>query len=271
MDLDYFKKTFKLDSTSSEPRYKQISNYLKRMIQMGILKEGDQMIPEVTICNELNVSRSTVRLAMAELLDEGLLVRYRGKGSYVADNRMKRPINYLYNFTESMHDIGAQASSVVLNAEVLSKIPEEVREKLQLPKEQRKVFYLHRIRCGNNEPMLVEHTYIPYYLCNGIESYDFSSISLYYILDSLYGLEPYHATETIEAVNMTEDERKILRCQENIPAFRIKRISHTETGLIYEYTESTSRSDRNVFQLELYKNQTAGKNPVNIQRNFRRD
>ena len=197
MDLDYFKKTFKLDSTSSEPMYKQISNYLKRMIQMGILKEGDQMIPEVTICNELNVSRSTVRLAMAELLDEGLLVR-----------------------------------SVVLNAEVLSKIPEEVREKLQLPKEQRKVFYLHRIRCGNNEPMLVEHTYIPYYLCNGIESYDFSSISLYYILDSLYGLEPYHATETIEAVNMTEDERKILRCQENIPAFRIKRISHTETGLI---------------------------------------
>lgn len=48
MDLDYFKKTFKLDSTSSEPMYKQISNYLKRMIQMGILKEGDQMIPEVT-------------------------------------------------------------------------------------------------------------------------------------------------------------------------------------------------------------------------------
>ena len=118
--------------------YKQISNYLKRMIQMGILKEGDQMIPEVTICNELNVSRSTVRLAMAELLDEGLLVRYRGKGSYVADNRMKRPINYLYNFTESMHDIGAQASSVVLNAEVLSKIPEEVREKLQLPKRTEK-------------------------------------------------------------------------------------------------------------------------------------
>ena len=70
MDLDYFKKTFKLDSTSSEPMYKQISNYLKRMIQMGILKEGDQMIPEVTICSELNVSRSTVRLAMAELLDE---------------------------------------------------------------------------------------------------------------------------------------------------------------------------------------------------------
>ena len=84
MDLDYFKKTFKLDSSSSEPMYKQISNYLKRMIQMGILKEGDQMIPEVTICNELNVSRSTVRLAMAELLDEGLLVdieeRFYGKG-----------------------------------------------------------------------------------------------------------------------------------------------------------------------------------------------
>ena len=115
----------------------------------------------------------------------------------------------------------------------------------------------------------MEHTYIPYYLCNGIESYDFSSISLYYILDSLYGLEPYHATETIEAVNMTEDERKILRCQENIPAFRIKRISHTETGLIYGSTESTSRSDRNVFQLEVVlKFRQHGKNPVNIQRNF---
>ena len=118
MDLDYFKKTFKLDSTSSEPMYKQISNYLKRMIQMGILKEGDQMIPEVTICNELNVSRSTVRLAMAELLDEGLLVRYRGKVLCWVDKlRMKRPINYLYNFTESMHDIELRHLLIVLNAE----------------------------------------------------------------------------------------------------------------------------------------------------------
>ena len=107
------------------------------MIQMGILKEGDPMIPEVTICNELNVSRSTVRLAMAELLDEGLLVRYRGKGSYVADNRMKRPINYLYNFTESMHDIGAQASSVVLNARSIIEGDYQKKSREKLPSFQK--------------------------------------------------------------------------------------------------------------------------------------
>ena len=139
MDLDYFKKTFKLDSTSSEPMYKQISNYLKRMIQMGILKEGDQMIPEVTICNELNVSRSTVRLAMAELLRRGLLVRYRGKRFLCCGQPNENVRSTIYTtLQKACMILELRHLSVVLNAEVLSKIPEEVREKLQLPKRTEK-------------------------------------------------------------------------------------------------------------------------------------
>ena len=56
---------------------------------------------------------------MDRLVDEGLLVRYRGRGSFIADPKMKRNINYLYNFTENMRELGAVPASVVIKSEVV--------------------------------------------------------------------------------------------------------------------------------------------------------
>lgn len=268
MDMEYLKHTLQVSSDSARPIYQQIADSLKRMVRMGKLKEGDQVPPELTICEALNVSRSTVRMAMSQLIDEGLIIRHRGKGSYIAGNQMHRPINYLYNFTENMRELGATPSSIVLGAEVVEAPSESVRQKLQLPGGDAKVFHLNRIRCANEVPMLVESTFIPYYLCEGIEHYDFSTMSLYYVLATHYALNTYHATETIEATNMSEEDIRLLKCPKNIPAFRIRRISHTDTGLVYEYTVSISRADKNIFRMELYKNQNVRKVPVNVQRNF---
>lgn len=268
MDMEYLKHTLQLSSDGTRPLYQQITDGLKRMIRMGKLKEGEQVPPELAICESLNVSRSTVRMAMSQLIDEGLIVRHRGKGSFIAGSQMHRPINYLYNFTENMWELGAKPSSIVLDASVTEPPSESVRQKLQLPEISSRVFHLNRIRCANDVPMLIESTFIPYYLCEGIENYDFSTMSLYYVLASHYALNTYHATETIEAVNMTEEDRKLLQCPKNIPAFRIRRISHTDTGLVYEYTVSVSRADKNIFQMELYKNQNVKKVPINVQRNF---
>ena len=161
MDIDYFKQTFQFAQDSNTPLYEQLAAYIKIQIQAGILKPGDQMIAENSLCEILNISRTTVRQCMNRLVEEGLLVRYRGKGSFIADQKMRRNINYLYNFTENMLSLGAVPSSVVLRNELVE-TDEYIREKLQLPLGQTKAFHLTRLRCANGEPILLENTYIPY-------------------------------------------------------------------------------------------------------------
>lgn len=265
MDIDYFKQTFQFAQDSNTPLYEQLAAYIKIQIQAGILKPGDQMIAENSLCEILNISRTTVRQCMNRLVEEGLLVRYRGKGSFIADQKMRRNINYLYNFTENMLSLGAVPSSVVLRNELVE-TDEYIREKLQLPLGQTNAFHLTRLRCANGEPILLENTYIPYYLCVGIEQFDFGAISLYHTLSERYSLNLHHASETIEAVIINKKEAELLNCKPKVAGYKIQRISHLDSGFIFEFTTSITRADKCMFQLELYKNNAPNKNPVDITR-----
>lgn len=265
MDINYFKETFQFQLGSSKPLYEQLDSYIRIQIKAGILKPGEQMITENQLCEILNVSRNTVRQSLNRLVDDGLLVRYRGKGSFIADEKIKRPINYLYNFTENMLSLGSTPSSVVLSHEVME-ADEKIKEKLQLPQGQVKVYNLVRLRCADGVPILYERTYIPYYLCPGIENINFETVSLYHILDERYKLNLYHATETIEAVLINQTEANLLQCKAKSAGYKINRISYLDSGFTFEFTTSITRADKCVFQMELYKNPSNNKLPVNIQR-----
>lgn len=268
MDTDYFKETFQFSIDSNIPLYEQLAAYIKIQIQAGVLKPGDQMIAENSLCEVLNISRTTVRLCMNRLVEEGLLIRQRGKGSFIADQKLKRNINYLYNFTENMRDIGAIPTSIVLTKEVINITDNRISEVLQLPRANRKAFHLVRLRCADGEPLLLENTYIPYYLCNGIERFDFESASLYDTLNNQYSLNLYHASETIESIIVKGKVANLLKCNSNIPGYQIERISHLDSGYVFEFTTSTTRADKCVFRLELYKNTASSKNKLDFQRNM---
>lgn len=265
MDINYFKETFHFSAVSDSPLYEQLASYIKIQIQAGVLKPGDQMLTETNLCAILNISRTTVRQCMDRLVDEGLLVRYRGRGSFIADPKMKRNISYLYNFTENMKELGAVPTSVVIKSEVIE-ADDFIRSQLQLPPTQTKVFKLYRLRCANQEPILFEKTFIPYYLCERIEYLDFASVSLYDVLSERYTLNLYRATETIEAIIINKDEAALLKCTAKVPGYKIQRISHLDSGFIFEFTTSVTRADKCVFQLELYKNNSVNKGPIDIRR-----
>jgi GntR family transcriptional regulator len=223
------------------------------------------MIAENELCEILKVSRTTIRQCMNRLVDEGLLVRYRGKGSFIADQKIRRNINYMYNFTENIRNAGAVPSSVVLQKEV-GPADQIIAEKLCLPPGNTLVFFLSRLRCANDEPILLEKTYIPYYLCEGIEAADFSHASLYDTLSSRYSLNLFRAVETIEAVIISGDNEKKLKCKGRGPGYKIQRISYLESNTVFEYTTSITRSDKCVFRLDLYKNTNSVKHNVDFER-----
>ena len=268
MDIEYFKQSFHFSSDSSLPLYAQLEAYIRLQIQTGVLKPGDQMIPENVLCEILKVSRTTVRQSLNRLVDEGLLVRYRGKGSFIASQKMRRNMNYLYDFTDDMLNLGATPSSVVLKAEVINSPPEAVVQTLQLPQSRLAVFYLERLRYANTEPILWERTYIPYYLCNGIERYPFENMSLYHTLSERFSLNLYHANETLEAVIINKEEAELLKCKTRVAGYKIQRIAYLDSGVPFELTTSITRADRCMFQFDLFKTGSAKKNPVEIQRHI---
>lgn len=262
---EYVAKTFHFNPDNSSPLYSQLASYIKFQIQSGAFKPGDRMITETELCEILGVSRTTVRLSMDRLVEEGLIIRYRGKGSFIAEQKLRRNINYMYNFTENMRDAGAVPTSIVLLNTVM-KADEKISEILGLPQDNAIVFQLRRVRCANDSPILLETSYIPYYLCTGIESTDFETASLYNVLSSQYALNLCHAEETIEAILIDRESADLLKCSKMIPGYKIERISYLDNGYVFEYTTSITRSDKCIFWLDLYRNSSNNKGSVDFER-----
>lgn len=269
MDIEYFKNTFQFSEASDVPLYIQLASYFRIQIQNGVLQPGDMMIAENSLCDLLNVSRTTVRQSMNLLVEEGLLVRYRGKGTFIANFKIKRNMNHLYSFTEDMLMVGAKPVSKVIKAEVLETCPEEIASILKLPTAHTPVFCLERLRLANQDPILWERTYIPYYLCNKIETFDFSQVSLYQVLNETYHLDMYHAKETLDAILLSKREAALLDCAASkCVGYKITRISYLDSGFVFEYTTSVTRADKCTYQFDLYKNTASKKTPLEIKRNI---
>ena len=265
MTIESFLESFHLERSQNRPLYEQLASGFRLMIQTGKLKSGDPILAETDLCRALNVSRTTVRQAMDQLVAEGLVVRYKRKGSFISDGKMRRPINHLYSFTQDMQELGVTPRSRVLLAKVEPAEP-LVRECLRLPAVSPRVFHLYRLRCSGETPILLEDTFIPYGLCPGIEQVDFCAASLYQTLTAQYGLNLYHATETIEAICVKGKTAELLGCEPGDPGYRITRISHLSNGCPFEYTSSITNASRCMFQLELYQHAKSSRGDMNFER-----
>lgn len=268
MDVEYFKNTFRFSESSDVPLYLQLTAFLRIQIHSGVLKPGDTMIAENSLCKILNVSRTTVRQSMNKLVEEGLLVRYRGRGTFIANKKIKRNMNHLYNFTEDMKAIGALPSSKVIRAQVLAECPDDIADILKLPSIYSPVFYLERLRLANQEPIIWERTYIPYYLCNKIEAFDFNRNSLYHVLNETYHMEMYQANESLDAIVLSSSEANVLKCSPQNVGYKITRTSYLDSGFLFEYTTSITRADKCSYQFDLYNNTASKTTSIEIKRNI---
>lgn len=256
-------KNFKLDDSSEIPLYEQLMTFLRMHIRSGQLPAGTKLPTETFLCDSLGISRTTIRQCMNRLVAEGLIVRRRGQGSFVADKKIHRTINNtMYNFTESMREVGAVPSSLVLEKGVVL-APNDIADIMQLA-EGTQMFRLKRLRYANGQPLILETTYVPYYLCSGIEYVNFETSSLYHVLTTHYDLRPYHAVETIAAIIIPHNAAHHLECGTLVPGYSINRLSYLDTNTVFEYTTSITRADKCVFQLDLYNSQS--KNVVDFER-----
>lgn len=238
----------------SIPLYQQLKNILKGQILSGVLKPGDRIPPEADLCRTYGVSRITVRQAIKSLVEEGFLYRKQGKGTFVTPPKLRRRLPKLYSFSEDMMELGLQPSSRVLEQTVIE-ADEELIELLRLPPSNRRVNKLVRVRIANNEPILIERTLVPVYLCPDLFKEDLEKGSLYAILREKYGLLLDHAYETYEVGKVRKEEAHSLSCRVGLPAFIIERFTYLKNEVPVELTRSVARGDRLRFTVKLVADQ----------------
>jgi len=235
---------------SDIPLYYQLISIIKRNLSVGFLKAGDIIPSEAELCEALEISRSTVRQAIGELEAEGLVVRRRGKGTFISEPKMNRSIEDIYSFTGEMKALGLEPSSVVHEFEVVKPTEAEARS-LELKDTAQDVYKIVRLRRANGEPLLLETTVIPAYIFPGLTRDRLEKESLYTMLREEAGMIPHVAEETYESTVIDESTAKVLQCKVGIGGFFVERRTWSMTGEIFELTQSVIRGDRTRFKLKL--------------------
>lgn len=246
-----FLENKELDKHVPIPLYFQLKEMIVEEIKSGQY-EVDSLIPtEKELSERFDISRTTVRQAITELVQEGWLYRVKSKGTFIARQKIRQDfLQRLETFAEQMNRIGMEPSTEVLEYQIV-KASKEVAEKLQM-EEGDQVFYLFRRRFGDKEPVVTVETYLPYERCSFIKDYDFNKLSLYDSLSTHDETRIHSATRIIEAVEATSRDVRYLNIRKGAPVQLAYTVGFNKDAVPLEYSIARYRGDMSSFQINVY-------------------
>ncbi len=236
------------DRSKRMPLFASVGAALKREIADGRFVQADLLPGERELSEMLDVSRTTLRRAIAALIEEGVLVHRHGAGTFVRRKNpphVEQPLSRLTSFTEDMQLRGLVASSRVIERGAFLPTPEESMM-LDIGLTEM-VFRLARVRLADGVPMAIERAVAPLRFLGGAEP---SGDSLYAAFEAA-GFRPVRALQRLRAVVVGAAEAALLGIEAGAPALDIHRVAYVSDGRRVEFTRSTYRSDTYDFVAEL--------------------
>lgn len=226
---------FQLNHEKKVPLYHQIAKKIKSWIIEGELSEGDKLPSEHELAQKFGVVRRTVRDALDELKDEGLIKKEHGKGSFVNSEFGTAAFILSRSFTEMAQELGFRAHSKVLNVEV-SEPSVELSNNYDFSLGER-IITIERVRMADKIPIAVENARIKYSCCPGLEKEDLSESSIYQLMAEKYHQPLVELEQFLRAVGATEKQADYLDVPADSPLLSVVTKGYTEERLI-EVTES---------------------------------
>lgn len=224
--------------------YVRLRHSLRKMIESGALKPGQALPSERELAKELELSRVTVRKAIAGLADDGLLTQRHGAGTFVAE-RIVKSFSKLTGFTDDLRARGLKPRVKFLERGSGEVSPEEALA-LHLSPGAR-VVRLRRLRFAGDKPLALEHTVVPQAVIGDASAV---KLSLYDALERL-GCRPTRALQRLRAVALDEEQAQLLDLPPGSPALSIERRAFLDDGRVVEFTSSLYRGDAYDFVAEL--------------------
>lgn len=229
------------------PRYRQLYRHIAQAISGGALSPDSQLPPERELADMAEVSRVTVRKAVAQLAHDGLIEQRQGAGSFVRPPSAKidHTLATLTSFTEYMQQRGKTSSSTVIQAVLTQPSPDEsvalgVSSLTQVAR-------IDRLRSADGVPMAVERSSLPSDILPDPAQV---TTSLYDVLRQR-GFAPVHAIQRITAVNLDARDAALLNLPEGSAALRVDRTGYLPSKRPIEFSRGVYRSDIYDFVVEL--------------------
>lgn len=238
-----------MDKSSPGPLYYQLKNIICELIENEELKAHDPVPTERELCEYHGVSRMTVNKAIMSLVNEGLVYRERGKGTFVVQNKEKHQLSALLGFTEEMQRRGLEVRTEMISFQK-KKATKKLQQELQMTTDQ-EVFEITRLRYVSNEPYALETAYIPVRLCENLDENMLKNQSLYTVLAGRFGLEMDYAYQTIEPVMINDYESEFLHVEKKSLALLFSRRTYLKDNTPMEVTKAIYRGDRYKFEIML--------------------
>ena len=238
----------KIDKTSVVPIYYQLKKLIQERISSGEYPVGMCLPSEREYCEEYGISRMTVRQAISDLVNEGLLWRERGKGTYVAQQKLEQGLQALTSFTEDMKQRNMRPGTRLIH---MNTCPATGHVARQLGIEDGEIVYeIARLRLADDEPMAIETAYVPIGILPNLTEERVATGSLYEIMREI-GIEIAHATQTLEAVQAKVAEAIKLNIKNKASVLLIERTTYASGGQAIEFVKSVYRGDRYKFTIDL--------------------
>ena len=234
-------RTATVTSLAPAPLYAQIKDHLRERILDGTYAPHAQMPSESDMMASFGVSRITVRQALNDLQNEGLIFRVHGKGTFVSKPKAFQDLGRLQGFGEAMRRMGYETFSRVISLREV-KPSVQVRERLHLgPRD--KVCELQRLRFLNREPISLDVSYLPAALGARLAREDLATRDVFVILENDYGLALGHAD--LQIGSMLADDRLAdqLQVAAGAPVLFIERTTHTADGTPIDHEHLYYRGD----------------------------
>ncbi len=239
-----------LDQASVIPLYHQLKQRLSAKIQSGEWKPEDKIDSENQLMEIFHVSRNTVKKAIEELVQEGRLYRIQGKGTFVSKPRFEQSLGGFYSFSRVLQEKGLNPRDEVL---IIQEVypSTKVRNNLEL-EEDEQVIEMKRLRFADNEPIVLESSFLPKSIIRDTEIlYEVSSSSLYSLLAQRFDVIVVKAREAFEPVLIKKEEARLLKTEAGKPALLLERTAFDTLGKPVEFCISIVRGDRCRFYTEL--------------------
>ncbi|WP_461219583.1 GntR family transcriptional regulator [Lapidilactobacillus salsurivasis] len=229
------------------PVYIKIHNQLKRDIESGIWKVGDRIPSERALSVQFQVSRMTLRQALQTLVEEGILERRVGAGTFVARQKVQEKMSGTTSFTELMRSQGKFPSSQTISYRTVSPSLSE-QERLSLG-ENDKVVRMERIRLADSLPICFEVATIPADMVKNFSRAEVTE-SFYATMEQKGGYIIGQAKQTITATLASESIADYLNLKRGDAILRLRQITYLSDGRPFEYVRTQYAGQRFEFFLE---------------------
>jgi len=228
--------------------YMQLYEIMKQRIESGEWAVDSQIPIEQELCKIYELSKATIRLAVAELARQGYLKRLQGKGTFVCKRIIPEGLSMVTSFRELMLDAGIKVTTKVLALTIMMP-SEDLDIKLDI-QDDRHIIYLKRLRLVDNEPVILQETFIPHHICPSLLDDDLENNSLHELLEKKYGIRFTKVQDYISLTCPLPSDCELLELKKDCSVLLLEQLVFSgDTQL--KYTRSYKRPDRFKFFIEL--------------------